>query len=214
MSKYLADAELERMAVRLLRRYESRYGPVDSPPIPVEHIVEDILGLNILWDVMPEQPKATVLAGLDPNSKTVVFNESRLTLIEDTPGLYNTVLGHEAGHWEAHVDRALINQPPLPRFDKEFACLFRGSGLGQDLKESQAHKFMGFLLMPFRLLKEAVRDVDLLNWSNIYCLRDLFGVTVTALTVRLTKLNLLYVADGGLLYPSRQEFNGQIRLAL
>ena len=43
----------------------------------------------------------SILAGLDPNNKTVVFNESRLALIEETPGLYNTVLGHEAGHWEA-----------------------------------------------------------------------------------------------------------------
>ena len=125
-SKFLADAEIERRADRLLGRYEAGYGPISSAPIPVERILEDVLDLSILWDAIPEEPGQSILAGLDPNNKTVVFNESRLALIEETPGLYNTVLGHEAGHWEAHVDPALLDQTPLPHFDREFGCLFRG----------------------------------------------------------------------------------------
>ena len=109
-SKFLADAEIERRANRLLGRYEAQYEPISNPPIPVECILEDVLDLGILWDTIPEEPGQSILAGLDPNNKTVVFNESRLALIEETPGLYNTVLGHEAGHWEAHVDPALLDQ--------------------------------------------------------------------------------------------------------
>ena len=45
-SKFLADAELERRANRLLGRYEVRYGPITSPPIPVEHILENVLDLS------------------------------------------------------------------------------------------------------------------------------------------------------------------------
>ena len=88
-------------------------GPIQisSPPIPVDRILEDVLDLSILWDTIPEEPGQSILAGLDPNNKTVVFNELRLALIEETPGLYNTVLGHESGHWEAHVDPALLDQP-------------------------------------------------------------------------------------------------------
>jgi hypothetical protein len=179
----------------------------------VERILEDVLDLSILWDTIPEEPGQSILAGLDPNNKTVVFNESRLALIEETPGLYNTVLGHEAGHWEAHVDPALLDQTPLPHFDREFGCLFRRSGPGQDPRERQAHKFMGYLLMPTSLLLETIQGVDLLNWPNLYRLRDLFQVTITALTVRLTRLNLLYVADDKQLFPSRQEYDGQMRLA-
>ena len=47
-SKFLADAEIERRANRLLSRYEVRYGPISGPPIPVEHILEDVLDLSIL----------------------------------------------------------------------------------------------------------------------------------------------------------------------
>ena len=95
---FLSDAELERMASGLLARYEARYGPIDNPPVPVERILEDVLDLSILWDSIAEQPGQSILAGLDPNNRTVVFNEVRLTLIDETPGLYNTVLAHEAGH--------------------------------------------------------------------------------------------------------------------
>ena len=182
---FWSDAKLERMANGLLTQYEARYGPIDRPPVPVERILEDVLDLSILWDNVPEEPGQSILAGLDPNNRTVVFNEVRLALIEETPGLYNTVLAHEAGHWEAHVDAALLNQTPLPQFDREFGCLYRGSGLGGDPRERQAHQFMGFLLMPSHLLREAIRDVDLLNWQNLYALRELFQVTITALTVRL-----------------------------
>ena len=213
-TSFLSEAALERMANRLLARYEGRYGPIGSPPVPVECILEDILDLSILWDTLPEKPGQSILAGLDPNNRTVVFNETRLALIDETPGLYNTVLAHEAGHWEVHVDPALLDQTPLPRFEREFGCLYRQSGPGGDPKERQAHQFMGFLLVPSHLLRESIRDIDLLSWQNLYALRDLFQVTITALTVRLTKLNLLYISDDKKLYPSRQVYDGQMPLAL
>ena len=82
-NKFLADAEIERRADRLLGRYEVRYGPISGPPIPVERILEDVLDLSILWDTILEEPGQSILAGLDPNNRTVVFNESRLALIEE-----------------------------------------------------------------------------------------------------------------------------------
>ena len=71
---------------------------------------------------------------------------------------------------------------------------------------------MGFLLMPSNLLMEATRDVDLLSWPTLYGLRDRLQVTITALKVRLERLGLLYVTEDGELYPSRQEYEGQMRL--
>ena len=71
---------------------------------------------------------------------------------------------------------------------------------------------MGFLLMPSNPLMEAVKDVDLLSWPVLYGLRDRFQVTITALKVRLERLGLLYVTEDGELYPSRQEYEGQMRL--
>lgn len=213
-TKFLSDAQLEGMAIRLLSRYESLRGVVAVPPVPVERILEDVLDLRILWDVVPEEPGESVLAALEPRSQTVVFNEARRILIDETPGLYNTVLAHEAGHWEVHVDDRLLMQSPLPDFDRDFKCLYRSSGPGQDLREVQAHRFMGFLLMPSQMLLKEVRKVDLLSWPVLYELREQFQVTITALKIRLERLGLLYVADDGQLYPSRQEYEGQLRLEI
>ena len=211
-TKFLSDTQLEGMAARLLRRYDSQYGAVSNPPVPVERILEDVLDLSILWDDILEPPNQSILAALDPGSKTVVFNESRRTLLTETPGLYYTVLAHEAGHWEIHVDHGHLAQPSLPNFGQDYSCLYRSTGPSQDLREVQAHRFMGFLLMPSNLLMEAVKDVDLLSWPVLYGLRERFQVTITALKVRLERLGLLYVTEDGELYPSRQEYEGQMHL--
>ena len=138
-TKFLSDAKLEGMASRLLGRYESLYGAVSRPPVPAERILEDVLDLNILWDKVSERPGQSILAELDSSLKTVVFNESRRTLITETPGLYHTILAHEVGHWEAHVDHALLAQSPLPGFELYMKCLYRGSGPGQDPRDRSAH---------------------------------------------------------------------------
>ena len=213
-TKFLSDAQLEDMAAGLLGRYESSFGAVTSPPVPVERILEDVLDLRILWDSIPEPPGQSILAALEPSSKTVVFNESRRALIDGTQGLYNTVLAHEVGHWEAHVDHGQLAQQALPDFDGGFSCLFRSSGPGQEPREVQAHKFMGFLLMPSYVVSEAVQDVNLLSWPALYDLRERFQVTITAFKIRLERLGILYVAADGELYPSRQEYDGQMRLIL
>ena len=99
------DETLEGLALGLLGRYEREFGALAAPPVPVEQIVENVLDLGILWEPIDEGPDEHTLAELVPDSRTVVFNERRHLLIEQTPGLYNTILGHEAGHWEAHVHR-------------------------------------------------------------------------------------------------------------
>ena len=74
-TKFLSDAQLEGTASRLLGRYESLYGAVSRPPVPVERILEDVLDLNILWDKVSERPGQSILAELDSSLKTVVFNQ-------------------------------------------------------------------------------------------------------------------------------------------
>ena len=209
--RFLSDAKLEDMAASLLSRYESRHGAVVGPPVPIEHILEDVLDLSVLWEPIPERTGQSVLAALDPDSRMVIFNETRRHLIEETPGLYNTILAHEAGHWELHVDHGLLAQRPLPNFEREFTYLYRSSGPGQDPREVQAHKYMGFVLMPSHVLAESIRNVDLLSWPVLYELRDRFQVTITALKIRLERLGLLYVTENGRLHSSRQEYEGQIR---
>ena len=177
-TKFLSDAQLDNKASRLLGRYESINGPISSPPVPIERIIEDMLDLNILWDSITESKAQSILAGLEPLTKTIVFNDIRSAVTTETPGLYNTVLAHEAGHWELHVDQALLGQQPLPQFERDFSCLYRQSGPNQGPKEIQAHKFMSYLLMPSYLLMEMVRDVDLRRERELALTEQVGGVPV------------------------------------
>ena len=212
--QYMPDTRMQEKAIRLLNRYESEFGAPVGPPIPVEEIADGLLELGILWDSVSEAAGTSTLAGLEPNERMVRFNEARRQVFEETPGLYNTVLGHEIGHWELHVDHNLAVQQQLPNLDQGFKCRYRESTCTKGSKETQAHRFMGFLLMPAGLLWEAVSDIELTSWPNLYRLRELFGVTISALTIRLERLGVLYVAKDGQLYPSLQEYHGQARLAL
>ena len=213
-TRYLPDAYIERQTTRLLYRYEREFDAVIEPPVPVEDIADGLLELGILWDSMPEAVGTSTLAGLEPHERMIKFNESRRQVFEETPGLYNTVLGHEIGHWELHVDHKLAAQPQLPKLEEAYECRYRESTCNQGAREAQAHRFMGFLLMPSSRLWEAVQDADLTSWNDLYRLRELFQVTISALTIRLERLDVLYVATDGQLYPSLQEYHGQKRMAL
>ena len=213
-TSYWPDAQIERQATRLLNRYEREFEAVTEPPVPVEDIADGLLELGILWDSVSEAAGTSTLAGLEPHERMIKFNEARRQVFEETPGLYNTVLGHEVGHWEMHVDQNLAAQKQLPNLDQVYECLYQESTCTQGPKETQAHRFMAFLLMPSNLLWEAVSDVELTSWPNLYGLRKLFQVTISALTIRLERLGVLYVATDGQLYPSLQEYHGQTRLAL
>ena len=212
--RYLPDVHIERQATRLLNRYELEFEAVTEPPVPVEDIADGLLELGILWDSVSEADGTSTLAGLNPPERMIKFNESRRQVFEETPGLYNTMLGHEIGHWELHVDHKSAAQQQLPKLEQVYECLYQESTCTRGPKETQAHRFMGFLLMPSSLLWEAIRDVELTNWTNLYRLRELFQVTISALKIRLERLDVLYVARDGQLYPSSQEYHGQTRLAL
>ena len=213
-TRYLPDVHVEREATRLLNQYEREFGTVTKPPVPIEDIADGLLDLRILWDSMSEAAGTSTLASLEPQDRMIKFNESRRQIFEETPGLYNTVLGHEIGHWELHVDHGLAAQQQLPRFDQVYECIYQESTSTQGTRETQAHRFMGFLLMPSSLLREAIRDVELTSWPNLYGLRELFQVTISALTIRLERLGVLYVATDRRLYRSLQEYHGQKRMAL
>lgn len=212
MTGYLPDAKIEAMAGQLLARYEELHGAITAPPVPVERVVEDVLDLGILWERVDEPPGVTVLAALVPRERVILLNETRRELIGETAGLYSTILGHEAGHWEMHVDKGVLQQAGFPGLEPPDGCLYRPDEPKNDPRETQAHRFMGYLLMPSALVRDAAEGMDLMQWPELYRLRDLFQVTISVLTIRLAQLGRLYVGPDGTLHRSRAEYRGQRRL--
>lgn len=76
----------------------------------------------------------------------------------------------------------------------------------------QVNEYAAALLMPRDLVLRAIEGVDLTSWPVLYRLRDAFGVSISALRVRLEKMNLIYVADDGSIHHSAAEYHGQGRL--
>ena len=110
--KYLRNETIEDVTSRRIREYESKAALTVKLPVPVEEIVEQVLGLDFDWDVIEEQPGEQTLGGLDAANRKILLNEAHTKLFEEKPGLLRSTIGHEAGHWELDVDRAPAGTQP------------------------------------------------------------------------------------------------------
>jgi hypothetical protein len=208
--QYFKSTALERLADDLLDIYQRQSGSSLRPPIQAELVAESV-GLNILWEEIREEPETTVCAEIRPDERLIVVNERRRGLLENNSGLYNTTVAHELGHWWLHIDHAALNHEELPGYIRSSAPPRRSDGRDRR-DERNAHEFMGYLLMPNSLLLPRARGMNLQSWRGLYRLRDDFGVTITAMKVRLEKLGLTYVDDDGRFHRSRREAEGQSSL--
>ncbi len=212
--QFYSSAQLESLACDLLVRYQRKAGQSLSPPISAERVLDFALDDDLrplLWDVIPEPPGRTILAGLAPGQRQIILNESRQQLILGTPGLFNTLIAHEIAHWILHVDHALLDQACLFDMPSTLSIVCE-HGSSESWDEKNAHRFMAYLLMPRELIAPRAAATDLLHWREVYALRKEFDVTVTALVIRLEELGFAYVDGAGNFFPSREEAMGQNRL--
>ena len=126
--KYLRNDAIEDITANRIREYEAKVGATVALPVPVEEIVEQVLGLDFDWDVIEEKPGEQILGGLDVVNRKILINEAHSDLFEEKPGLLRSTIGHEAGHWDLDVDRSKLGQPMLPGIEvapcmaKRHAC--------------------------------------------------------------------------------------------
>ncbi|MEM7033750.1 MAG: ImmA/IrrE family metallo-endopeptidase [Chloroflexota bacterium] len=200
---YLSADDLEASANQLLDHYNAQVEAILTPPVPVEKIADFLLELGLEWIDIPDQDDAPILAYLHIASRTIRLNERRLEFFDTYPGTYAFTLAHEIGHYLLHVSSE-AKQPQASQADDE-AVLHRHKTTAADVREWQAEQFASYLLMPDRLIQPAIAGQNLRNWSNLYQLRDLFQVSITALRIRLEKLGLLYVAPNKSLYHSKSQ---------
>jgi hypothetical protein len=115
--KYLKNEVIEDVTARRIREFEAKAGVTVRLPVPIEKIVEQVLGLDFEWDEIEEQPGEQILAGLVAAERKIVLNEKHLALFQSKPGLERSTIGHEAGHWDVDIDRARFNHPTFPGFE-------------------------------------------------------------------------------------------------
>ena len=208
--KWLSKDAIEYRAAVLLARFGA--GGSLKLPVPVEDIIEKHLELVIDRCVIPEEPGETILAYIDPENREIRLNDRHLNFFEQYCGTELFTFAHEIGHWELHVydpqalQLAFLDVPE----PKSFICRGQGSN-NRDSFEWQANQYASALLMPKSVLFAKAQHVDLCVWRNLYSLKEVFGVTISALKNRLVDLKLIY-ADGKNLYPSYEAYCGQTTL--
>ena len=237
--KFMKNDVIEDVTAQRLREYETKRGVKVKLPVPVEEIVEQVLGLDFDWDVIDEHPGEQILGGLDAVNRKILLNERHAELFKKTPGLLRSTIGHEAGHYDIDIDRAGLLHPALPGIDlspslaKRHASktdrvievlldraatdprafkLYKRITEGQDAPEvrSAVDRYQSALLMPAWLVRDAAETFDLLRWADLYRLAELAQVTISNLTVRLQRLGLIYLRDGEKrIYRNQDEFSGQ-----
>jgi hypothetical protein len=208
----LSDRQLERRADALLDACAAA-GASTGPPVPVEWIAEHILDLCIVWDALPADEESPVLGGLDPVRGEIVLNDAEARRFAAFPGLEAFTLAHEIGHWLLHVPPHRRRQPMLPGWERSRAWTCGGSGVAAARREHQADRFAALLLMPARLLLLRCERLDLTRFPARYRLRDEFGVSITAMNLRLKDLGFGTFNDKDEFVPGRRsrERPGRVR---
>ena len=78
---------IDAVTAMRIRQYEQLTGEPVMFPVPIEKIVERILGLNFDWVEIEEQLGEQILAGLIPEERRIVLNSRHLDLFQKKPGL-------------------------------------------------------------------------------------------------------------------------------
>lgn len=220
---------IEDLASSRLAEYSARFSPLNGPPTPVDLVIERLFDLTICWDEIRVEGR-TAFAGLRPETKEIILNE-RVDLLRTNWGFQRFTIGHELGHWELHIDHALLGQNRL--FEAFPASIFlrcegsrgpvwvarsEGEGGGDSVPADtprmarEVNRYAAAVLMPKAWLVAAVRTYGALDRRAVSDLAQMFEVSFEAMRVRLEELRIAYVAEDGRVYRSRAEAGGQLNL--
>ena len=59
--RFMRNEHIEDVTTHRIRQYEAKVGVKVGLPVPGEEIIEQVLGLNILWDTIQEHPGEMIL---------------------------------------------------------------------------------------------------------------------------------------------------------
>lgn len=149
-------------------------------PVPIKRIVES-LGLNIHSYDLGDNISGVLVINKDQGIIGVNPLESSVR--------QRFTIAHELGHYILHK-----NSNESIFVDKDFKVLFRNqeSSTGEHKREQEANAFAAAILMPQRMLIEKIQEhfIDLTDELAVKRLAQIFDVSVMAMTIRISNLNL------------------------
>ena len=205
--RFIHKQEIEAKAMDILRRMEQNQKSSSMWPLDTTCVAE-FLGLDVVWDTIPDDEEGTIAARILPLERLIEINE-------DLPicrgGFAESTIAHEIGHWVLHINPTAVNRflrlqnrgvyvkvdPLLCRNDSSIAGI-----------EWQAQYFATCLLMPQYILLEQQVGKDLTRWPDLYEMAEELGVSISNLVHRLKDLDWIYIPEG-----SRQIYLSQTFIA-
>lgn len=188
---FIPEPRIENRASELWRRHGL------EPNFDLERLLDE-LQLSLLWDVLP----TGVLGALQADEHLVILNENRLDEFRAMPGLERFTIAHEIGHDVLHAGDAWTGT--LPLLDGGRTWCRDGSS---EPPEFQANRFASYLLMPTDRLRPLLPPLPWSGWAPVYRLAETFGVTVTAMIVRLEQGGHAHRDDQGVPVSGRRPQN-------
>ncbi len=195
---FIPRARIDALASDLWQRYSL------APGFDIELLL-DHLGLDLLWEEVPDEGSGQLLGQLIPAQHLVVLNERHRGQLEEKGGrLRRYTLGHEVGHWTLHADA--VRSGTLKLLDGERIWCRNGS---PDPIERQAEMFSAALLVPKDLLQIAMPEQPWRGWRPVYRLADRFLVNITPMAIRLEELGWMHRDDDGIPVSGPRQAAGQ-----
>lgn len=212
--RYISLDEMETITENILKDFGFLMSDT-ATPVPIEEIIEFHYDLSILWEKIDHfDPSGLVMAAIIPSERKIIMNETHRELFEEKIGTMNFTFAHELGHWVLHANEG-DGQMALELTDsKVFYC--RSVNKKPPI-EFQADQFAGCLLMPRPIVNAEVqrlKSLGRIRLRHLYDLAERFGVSISALQVRLEKANLLFIDSNGNIHNSREEYHGQMTFDL
>lgn len=204
--EFIPDARIERRAIQMLINFQNRFGVIDAPPVPIDRIAEKHLDLRFDWDEIDDLPEGRVLGYIDPATKRICMNTRWRSQFDEFIGPEAFTKAHEVGHWDLHVFQGGEKQLALPFVSAPEPQRYMCTQSSTNPREYQANRYAAYLLMPYSLLAPFIAGLDLTDWSIVKRLAERFGVSGTAMRIRLESMKLIYTAPDGRFFRSEQEY--------
>lgn len=150
-------------------------------PVPVERVARH-LGLRLEAIELGEDVSGVLV--VENNIGSIGYNQAH------HPVRQRFTISHEIGHFVLHHSyRSLF-------IDKQYTAVYKRdavSSQGDQRFEVEANRFASCLLLPEELVLRAVStfELDLGNESALKDLADAFAVSMQALSIRLSQMNIL-----------------------
>lgn len=104
--RFIDKPKIERKATEILKQMHATPGYPPQWPLDASRVAE-FLGLDIVWDSIPDDEQGAIAARILPLEHLIEINENVPTL---RGGFGESTIAHEVGHWVLHIDLPAVER--------------------------------------------------------------------------------------------------------